>query len=383
MSAGHTTPREQFIECQRRWLAPYATGEWAAGGRRHDEVPHPYRTCFQRDRDRIIHCSAFRRLDYKTQVFIPHMQDHLRTRLTHTLEVAQISRNLARAMRLNEDLAETAALAHDLGHPPFGHAGEAVLDELMADHGNFEHNRQSLRIVDYLEHPYPAFRGLNLSRAVRASLAKHTTRYDSPAGGEFDADPQGPIEGQLVDICDEIAYTSADVDDALQAGWITPGQLADLPLWRQAWARADQLAPDAREIHKQIRAVKSLLAILADDAIATTETNLAATALASPDDVRQAPAKCVAFSESLQPALVQLQDFLLANVYTNEDARPHDHAGRRRITELFELFAARPDTLPERYRRRIDGDSPHRVVCDYIAGMTDRYCTAEHKRLCV
>jgi dGTPase len=171
---------DAFLQHQRSWLCPQATGEWDSGPRPHAEQEHPYRTCFQRDRDRVIHCSAFRRLDYKTQVFVPHEQDHFRTRLTHTLEVAQVARTLARALRANEDLTEAVALAHDLGHPPFGHAGESALAEQMAEHGHFEHNRQSLRIVDYLEHPYPAFRGLNLTAAVRECLARHSTRYDTP-----------------------------------------------------------------------------------------------------------------------------------------------------------------------------------------------------------
>jgi len=374
--------RESFFDLQRQWLAPYAIGEADSGGRLYDEPAHPYRTCFQRDRDRILHCSAFRRLDYKTQVFVPHEQDHFRTRLTHTLEVAQIARNLARALRVNEDLVEAAALAHDLGHPPFGHAGEQTLDELMADHGHFEHNRQSLRVVDYLEHPYPAFRGLNLTAAVRECLAKHTTRYDAPMSDEFDLSRPAPVEGQLVDACDEIAYTSADVDDALAAEWITPRQLDELELWRMAWQRAEQAAPGARPIHMQIRAAKGILAILADDLLAATTAGLAAMNVDSPRAVRAAAGRCVTFSPNVAAALTQLQEFMYRHVYTHEFNRAATDEGRRCIADLFALFTTGPEALPPRYLARVDTDGLHRVACDYIAGMTDRFCRQEHGRLC-
>jgi len=374
--------RESFVEHHRRWLRPCAVGEAEGGGRAHDERPHAYRTCFQRDRDRIVHCSAFRRLDYKTQVFVPHLQDHYRTRLTHTLEVAQIARSLARALRLNEDLAEAVALAHDLGHPPFGHAGEAALDALMAEHGRFEHNRQSLRVVDYLEHPYPAFRGLNLTRVVRECLAKHATRYDAPPPGEFDLHRHAPLEGQLVDLCDEIAYTSADVDDALQARWITREALAGMDLWQRAWAAAAAGDPGARPIHTEIRATKGMLAILADDVVATTAGRLDAAAPDSPDGVRDAPRRLVALSEPVRAALDGLEGFMAREVYLHPANRRATDEGRRLIDDLFARFIADPAALPDRYARRIDTDGLHRVACDYIAGMTDRFCRAEHERLC-
>ncbi|MFW6155363.1 MAG: deoxyguanosinetriphosphate triphosphohydrolase [Planctomycetota bacterium] len=373
--------RQAFGEHHRRWLRPCAVSEADAGGRAHGERPHAYRTCFQRDRDRIVHCSAFRRLDYKTQVFVPHVHDHYRTRLTHTLEVAQLARGLARALRLNEDLAEAVALAHDLGHPPFGHAGEEVLDALMADHGHFEHNRQSLRVVDYLEHPYPAFRGLNLATVVRECLAKHTTRYDLPVADAFDPARRAPLEGQLVDLCDEIAYTSADVDDALQARWITREGLADLELWRLAWDAARQGDPDARPIHTQIRATKGVLALLADDVVATTGRRLDAAAPADPDAVRDAPQAMVTCSAPIRAALDALQAFMFREVYLHPANRRASDEGRRLIADLFGRFTAEPDTLPDRYARRIDTDGLHRVACDYIAGMTDRFCRAEHERL--
>jgi len=383
---GDIPPRTAFEARQREHLAWYAVAEADSGGRAHAENEHPYRTCFQRDRDRVIHCSAFRRLDFKTQVFVPHEHDHFRTRMTHTLEVAQIARTLARALRLNEDLAETVALAHDLGHPPFGHAGETVEIVHHADHGRFEHNRQSLRVVDYLEHPYPHFRGLNLSRVVRECLAKHRTRYDTPICDDFDTTLQAPLEGQLVDLADEIAYTSADLDDALSAEWVTREQLAQFELWRQAWAQAERESPDARPIHKQIRSCKGVLAAMADDAIATTAArcrSLVRQAGSAPgsDAVRQAGRPLAGFSEPMTQAVEHLQQFLLRNVYTDPKAASREENARRIIRDLFAAYLNDPALLPERYRRRVDGDGLHRVICDYIAGMTDRYCTKEWERV--
>ncbi len=373
--------REQFEQAHRALLAPHAIAEADCGGRAHAEREHAYRTCFQRDRDRVVHCSAFRRLDFKTQVFVPHEHDHFRTRMTHTLEVAQIGRTIGRALRLNEDLIETVALAHDLGHPPFGHGGEAVLDELMRGDGGFEHNRQSLRVVDYLEHPYPQFRGLNLCRVIRECLAKHQTRYDRPVCPEFDLSLQAPLEGQLVDLADEIAYTSADLEDALAAGWLDMEKIAHLELWRQAWATAEADAPDARAIHKRIRACKAVLAMMADDVIATTAGNISATGVASPDDVRRANGRLVAFSPAVATAVRQMQDFLLREVYIHPRADEKDRATREMIGFLFGAFVADAGLLPERYRGRIDAEGLHRVVCDYIAGMTDRYCREEYAKL--
>ena len=375
------TPRFFYESCQREWLASWAIGPDAGGGRAFDEQEHPYRTCFQRDRDRVVHCSAFRRLDFKTQVFVPHEHDHFRTRLTHTLEVAQIARSLGRALRLNEDLIEAVALAHDLGHPPFGHAGETVLDELMADHGRFEHNRQSLRIVDYLEHPYPQFRGLNLTRPVRECLAKHTSAYDTPICQQFDPALFGPMEGQLVDLADEIAYTSADLDDALAAGWISLDQLGPLALWRRAWDIAEADAPQAKTVHKRIRACKGVLAAMADDLISATTVQVASFAIASVDDVRQADGRCVTLSGELARDVRQMQNFLLDEVYLCDANAAHNRRGRRIITELFNLYVSDANLLPERYRRRLDREGLHRVTCDYIAGMTDRFCRNEHARL--
>ena len=370
-----------FLEHHEQWLAGYALRVADSGGRAHGEPEHPYRSCYQRDRDRIVHCSAFRRLDYKTQVFVPHERDHFRTRLTHTLEVAQVARTLGRVLRANEDVIEAVALGHDLGHPPFGHAGEQVLDELMADHGRFEHNRQTLRVVDYLEHPYPHFRGLNLTHAVRRCLAKHQSRYDSPAGGEFDDGLQAPLEGQLVDLADEIAYTAADLYDALAAGWIAVEQLRGLELWRMAWDRALTEAPEARAVHLRIQACRNVLAMLAEDVIVATGRGLVRLGPTRPADIQAAANRVAGFSDELAPAVGQLQTFLHENVYNHPQARQQDARAARTIRELFSAYIAQPELLPPRYQRRIDIDGLHRVVCDYIAGMTDRFCRQEHRRL--
>ena len=369
---------------QRGRLEPYAVSDEHDPRRGVYETPGPYRTCFQRDRDRIVHCSAFRRLDFKTQVFVPHEHDHFRTRLTHTLEVAQVARTMGRALGLNEDLIEAVALAHDLGHPPFGHAGEEVLNDLMAaaGAGGFEHNLHSLRVVDYLEHPYPDFRGLNLTRVVRECIAMHSTNYDCPEETpEFDT-PNTVVEGQLVDLADAIAYTSADVEDALAAGWINTGQLDHLELWRLAWKAARRRYPKAGNIHTQIRAGKGLLSAMATDAITTTRANIAEMGIDSPNAARHAARKCAAHSPEMQRWAAQLQQFLLDNVYLHSDNAAHDRDARGCISGLFAAYSADESLLPERYRRRIVDSSPPRVVCDYIAGMTDRYCQAQFQEIC-
>lgn len=363
--------------------ASYAVTETDGGVRQYPEEQHGYRTCFQRDRDRIVHSTAFRRLDFKTQVFVPHQHDHFRTRMTHTLEVALIARTLGRALRLNEDLIEAVALAHDLGHSPFGHGGETVLNELMSEHGGFEHNRQSLRVVDYLEHPYPDFRGLNLTRVVRECIARHETAYDTPACSDFSDSLQAPLAGQVVDAADEIAYTSADLEDALVSGCISTAQLEDLDLWRRAWTAAKDQYPDAREIHLRIRACKNVLEIMASDLLGATEARIEALGPEpGPDTVRHAGRKCAGFSDALGGAIVSLQKFLMDNVYTAGENHRHNTESQRIISELFARYIADPSLLPQRYRQRIDTDSLHRVVCDYIAGMTDRYCKAQHEAVC-
>lgn len=368
-------------DIQQIWLAPWAAHEHQSGPRAYPESEHPYRCRYHRDRDRIIHCSAFRRLDFKTQVFVPHQHDHFRTRLTHTLEVAQIGRTIARALRLNEDLVEAVALAHDLGHPPFGHGGEATLDELMKDHGRFEHNRQSLRVVDYLEHPYPAFRGLNLTFRVRQCIALHRSRFDEPISDEFHQSFQPPLEGQVVDLADEIAYTSADIEDSLGANWLSIEQLGGLELWKLAWEQARSLAPEARDIHKQIRACKAVVSILVDDLISTTTANIDSAKVATLDDVTNAGKALVSLGDPIAKALREMQDFLLHNVYLSPAAKPKDAQGREMIKTLFNAYINNPQLLPQRYFKRTKHTPLERIVCDFIAGMTDRYCKEAYMKL--
>ncbi len=252
----------------------------------------------------------------------------------------------------------------------------------MCEHGHFEHNRQSLRIVDYLEHPYPAFRGLNLTAAVRECLARHRTRYDTPVCEDFEPGLQAPFEGQIIDGADEIAFTSADVDDALAVGWINLADLSRLSLWKMAWQTVCEADSKAREIHKQIRATKALVSVLADDLITQTQANIESQNLRTRHDVQHAESKCVAFSAPVGQALDELGSFLFNRVYTHPTSREKTELARRCIRELFELFISKPEALPPRYLRRADQDGLHRVVCDYIAGMTDRFCLNEHRRLC-
>jgi dGTPase len=368
--------------------APFATPADSAR-RLHDEPLQPDGHPFRIDRDRILRCTAFRRLDFKTQVFVPHEHDHVRTRLTHTLEVAQVARNLARDLDLNEDLAEAVALAHDLGHPPFGHVGEAVLDDLMRNAGQegFEHNRQSLRIVDYLEHPFPTFRGLNLAQPTRCCLAKHETRYDAPTDAEFAHLALAPLEGQVVDLADEIAYTTADLEDALVAGWLIESDLRDQPLWQRAWAFAEQHWPGARPIHKRIRANAAVLELLCSDALDQTRENLQTVHIDNPES---APSnRTVALPEESAEQLDALQQLLLQRVYKHPVLVSQETLAEGILRDLFAHYAGKPAELPARYARRIDPPPPddptggglYRVLCDYIAGMTDRFCRAEHARL--
>jgi dGTPase len=365
----------------------YATPD-TANDRNYSEEIRPGRSCFEIDRDRILHSTAFRRLDFKTQVFVPHVHDHFRTRMTHTLEVAQAGRNLARRIGLNEDLVEAAALAHDLGHPPFGHSGEHVLDELMSDHGRFEHNHQSLRIVDYLEHPFPGFRGLNLTNVLRECIAMHETRYDCSHSGEFDSGFKPPLEGQVCDAADEIAYTAADLEDGLVSGWITESQLRTLGLWQAAIARAEEDYPDARPIHRRIAAIRNVLHILIEDLTSRTLENIESMNISSPDDARNCSIKCVAFTEKMSQLLSDLQIFLMDNLYLRQDETDEHGKTEEILRTLFEKYVSCPELLPERYRTRagepgMNGkiEPLHRIACDYIAGMTDRFCREEFARL--
>ena len=363
-----------------RELAPYAAKATESRGRVHPEPEHAYRTPYQRDRDRVVHSTAFRRLEYKTQVFLTHEGDFFRTRLTHTMEVAQIARTLARALNLNEDLTEAVALAHDLGHTPFGHSGEEALRELMADHGGFEHNRHGVRIIDHLEHPYPQFRGLNLTYEVREGIAKHATQYDRPAAEGFDDTPP-PLEGQVVEIADSIAYDSHDLDDALAMGIISAGDLEDLAIFQQAAADFEKSLANLSTDQRIRRIAKLLIDLMVSDLIGATEREIAEAGVESVGDVRAAGRRLAHLSEDLEAKARELEAFLMDRVYRHYRVVRMTTKAKRFVVRIFEALRANPDQLRPDYRRRAEADGLERVIADYIAGMTDRFAQDEYRRL--
>ena len=376
--------REELEEREERWLAPYAMKSRRSRGRQHPEPEDPYRTAYRRDRDRVIHTTAFRRLEYKTQVFVNHEGDHYRTRLTHTLEVAQIGVSIARILRLNEDLVDVVCLAHDIGHPPFGHAGEDALRELLADHGGFDHNIQGLRIVDLIEARYPNFQGLNLTWEVRESINKHRTPYDQP-DMQIALDPElSPLlESQIADVADEIAYDNHDLDDGLAAGILKEDTLAELAIWRQAREAVD--AQGTGRLDPEIRRYQTIRALInrqITDLIHATCERLKRHRIDSVDGVRACRARVVGFSEEMARLRSPLKKLLWEEFYHHyRVARMADKA-KRFIGDIFQLYVKKPEQLPPTTRSRIKrGEDLYRVVCDYIAGMTDRYCEQEHKKL--
>ncbi len=367
MPAGRTWRDREALS-----LAPYAASADRSRGRLHPEAEHPYRSPYQRDRDRIVHTNAFRRLEYKTQVFVNHEGDHYRTRLTHTIEVSLIARTLARALCLNEDLAEAVALAHDLGHPPFGHAGEAVLDDLLRDHGGFEHNSQSLRIVDLLEVRYPGFRGLNLTWEVREGLQKR--RWFAP-GGEG-----ATLEAQFCDLADPIAYDAHDVDDGLRSGLLRWDELRPLAIWRHVpIPDADAPLPAGDDVGRHQR-IRGLIDCLVGDLVEQTASNLERLGVETYEDLRRA-GPVAAFSPEVDADRQQLQAFLQEHLYRHPRVtaarRPAEHV----IRALFTAYRSDPRLLPDATRRRFAEDPPERVVCDYVAGMTDRFALNEYARV--
>jgi dGTPase len=372
--------RRDFEDRENRELAPYAARSARTRGRVHPEPEHEYRTAYQRDRDRVVHSTAFRRLEYKTQVFLTHEGDFFRTRLTHTIEVAQIARTLARALNLNEDLTESVALAHDLGHTPFGHAGEETLRELMRDHGGFEHNRHGVRIIDYLEHPYPQFRGLNLTYEVRESIAKHATSYDRPAAEGFDAGLP-PLEGQVVETADSIAYDSHDLDDALAMGIISPADLENLAIFRQAAADFEESLADLSTGQRIRRIAKLLIDLMVTDAVATSERKIRESGVASVDDVRAAGDRLIMLSDNLAAKASELEKFQMDRIYRHYRVARMTTKAKRFLTMIFDAYRSNPDQLPPEYRRRAEREGLHRTIADYIAGMTDRFAQDEYQRL--
>ena len=373
--------RSDFEREERAQLSPFAVPPEGTAGRAHREPGHAFRSEIQRDRARIIHCSAFRRLDGKTQVFLNGTGDHYRTRLTHTIEVASISRTIARALRLNEDLAEAIALAHDLGHPPCGHTGEEELDRLMKKHGGFDHNAQSLRIVEVIEEKYPMRPGLNLTWDVREGIQKHAGGYVHPTQGNRHPSPS--LEAQVADLADEITYSSHDLDDGLDAGLLQPEKLEAVPLWMRAVRRArGEYAKTDPGRHRGF-VIRCLVSELVEDLVRQTASNLARSKASSLEDIRNHPSRLAAFSPPIRRELTALRKFLFKNLYHHPEIAGANRQAARMISELFRWLAANPSKLGRKARSRIRKDGLERSICDYISGMTDRYLALQHRELVV
>ncbi len=367
-------------------LAPCAVSEARSRGRRHPEPEHRFRSPLQRDRDRIVHSRAFRRLEYKTQVFVNHEGDHYRTRLTHSLEVALIGRTVCRALDLNTDLVECLALSHDLGHTPFGHLGEEVLDGLMAGRGGFNHNRQSLRIVEILEDRYPDFPGLNLTWEVREGIAKHSGRIDverDPEFAEYEPGLCAPLEAQMVDLVDEIAYNHHDIDDGLESGLLPEDALlAEVPLFADHHARAVARHPAANPFQIQAMTLRGLINELVTDLIETTRARVREAGVDGLEAVRRHGEDLVRLSPPAARRNLELKRFLNQRLYRHPRIEATRHRYRRVLEGLFQRYREEPTLLPGAHRRRVPaGETLERVICDYVAGMTDRYALDEYQRL--
>lgn len=371
--------RTELERIENDRLAPYAQRSADSAGREHPEPPHPHRTEYERDRARIIHSQAFRRLEYKTQVFLNGTGDHFRTRLTHTIEVASISRTIARGLGLNEDLTEAIALAHDLGHSPFGHSGEETLDELMRDHGGFDHNAQSLRIVELIEQKYPRFAGLNLTWEVREGLRKHARFHESPKGGEKRTCPS--LEAQIANLADEITYYSHDLDDGIDAGLITPEQLAELEVWRAAEEHVRRHFPKLRGRGLATYVIRCIIDRQVEDVLTTSATRIAKAKVASADDVRKQPRPLIRYSDKLLAANRKLRRFLYKNLYYHPQVNGLNQRACDLLARVFEEYVSTPSRLGRTSAKRVKKDGLHRTVCDFVSGMTDRYLIQEHERL--
>jgi dGTPase len=368
-------------------LADYAVRVERSRGRRYLEPPHPYRNEYQRDRDRIIHARAFRRLENKTQVFTARVSDHFRNRLTHTIEVAQISRTLAAQLGLNVDLTETLALVHDIGHPPFGHAGEKALDDAMRKHGLFfDHNLHALRIVEDFELRYAAFRGLNLTFEVREGIIKHSHDYSPeqyPELAEYLLDQRPPLEAQLIDLTDEIAYNTADLDDGYEADILTVAQIREqVPAFDRAYQEAERRYPEAIEKLKFNEALKMFFNLLVTDLIENTRMRIASANVKTLEDVRRHPERLASFSAEVDKQRRQAKEFLYANLYYSPELKLAKLNAEELVAELFEFWMRHPEELPASYQYKAQSEPLARVVCDYIAGMTDGFIMAQHQGYC-
>ncbi|MBI5879406.1 MAG: deoxyguanosinetriphosphate triphosphohydrolase [Chloroflexi bacterium] len=370
--------RDQLEAAERANLAAYAMLSSQTRGRAYPDPEHPYRTAFQRDRDRVIHTTAFRRLEYKTQVFVNTEGDYYRTRLTHTIEVAQIARTIARALRCNEDLAEAIALAHDLGHTPFGHSGESTLNELMRDLGGFNHNTQTVRIVEELEERFEDYPGLNLTWEVREGIIKHETAYDKSDAAHYDPALQPTLEAQLVNFADEIAYTTADLDDGLRSGMLAPAELHGLALWDDAFV-SEQEAPFTDKLRHKF--VRRLINLLVSDVVGETAQQIGSRQIVTIDDVRAQDGKIACHSAAIATGNKELKAFLFNNFYRHPRVMRMSFKANRVLVALFNAYRHEPRMLPVTTQRKLQRTPLERVVCDYIAGMTDRFAMQEYSRL--
>lgn len=372
--------RQQLEAFEDQHLAPYGLRSKNSKGRAFPEEEAEYRTAFQRDCDRILHTTAFRRLEYKTQVFINYEGDYYRTRLTHTLEVAQIGRSLARTLGANEDLAEAICLAHDLGHPPFGHSGEVTLAHLMKEHGGFDHNKQSLRILTKLEKRYPEFPGLNLTWELREGIVKHESEYDISDASDYNPELRGHLEAQIANVADELAYTAHDLDDGLRSGMITPAMLEDIDLWQiliESIGGRGVLVDDLAR-HRLIR---RLIGMEVTDIIIATDLRLRESGVRSVDELQRMDHNVIGFSTEMHRRNRQLKDFLYTNLYRHPRVVRMAVKAERFLTDIFNAYCQEPAILPRHVQGEIEVRGLERTVCDYIAGMTDRYASEEYQKL--
>ncbi len=372
--------RVSIEEREKHLLSPYAAHSADSLGREYQEPEHDMRTAFQRDRDRIIHTQAFRRLEYKTQVFVNHEGDHYRTRLTHTIEVSQIARSIARALGLNEELAEAVALAHDLGHPPFGHAGEKILDELMKDHGGFEHNIQALRIVEVLEKRYPSFPGLNLTWETREGIIKYLHRYQGPMPPGLTNTVSPSFEAQVVDVADEIAYNNHDLDDGLSSRLFDLEEVQDTLLWREHYKSSKKSFPGSSWRESKHDTIRRIINSQVQDIITSTCERIKTRKIRDITDVRVNGHDLVVFSEDMNEKNIELKRFLMTRMYKNERVMKLEKSARKTLSGLFQLYIVDPNKIPEHVRKLEEVDGRHRMVCDYVAGMTDRYALQQYDR---
>ena len=372
--------REKLEDLENKNLAPYGLRSSESKGRVHPENEPAYRTSFQRDRDRVLHTTAFRRLEYKTQVFINFEGDYYRTRLTHTLEVAQIGRTIARALGANEDLIEAICLAHDLGHSPFGHSGETALNRLLKDHGGFDHNKQSMRIVTKLENRFQNFPGLNLTWEVREGIVKHETEYDISDASDFNPERRGHLEAQIANAADEIAYTAHDLDDGLRSGMITPEMLGGITLWEILVESVGWQGSFLDELSRH-RLIRRLIGMTVTDLVNTTEQRLLENRVTSVDELQILSHNVIGLSEDLKRRNRELKDFLYNNLYRHPRVLRMQVKAERIIGDLYKAYRSEPSILPHNVQGEIEIRGLERTICDYVAGMTDRYAIEEHTKL--